>query len=414
MSNSILEVRDLGKSYRRYGSEWRRIFGWIGLSSGGYQDNWVLRGVNFTLGRGEAVGILGQNGAGKSTLLKLITGVTHPTEGSVHVEGRISALLELGIGFNGEFTGRENARHSAGLTGFSDDEIDRLMPQIEAFADIGSYFDQPLRTYSSGMQVRLAFATATAVRPELLIVDEALSVGDSYFQHKSFDRIRKFKEQGTSILFVTHSTGDVRALCDRVILLANGAVLRQGQPDEVVDYYNALIAEKESQNPPIEQHRSSNGWLVSRSGNKGAIIGDVTLIDAVSEKSVEAVQVGQALILRVVVSASIEIPVLHLGVMLRDRTGHVVYGSNTFCTRQAQTNVQSGEVLCYHIAFSCNLGPASYSVTLALASSEAHINNYDWIDNILVFDVINPKQEQFIGTSYLQSTITIVRDESYV
>ncbi|MGZ8947856.1 MAG: ABC transporter ATP-binding protein, partial [Methylococcaceae bacterium] len=241
-----LQVQDLGKSYRYWGGEWRRVISWFITSVKPREEHWVLKGVNFSVRPGEAVGIVGQNGAGKSTLLELITGITRPTQGQVLLQGRVAAILELGMGFSPDLTGRENAWHSAGLMGYSQADIKRVMPEIEAFAEIGEYFDQPIRTYSSGMQMRVAFSVATAFRPDLLIIDEALSVGDSYFQHKSFDRIRQFKDEGVSIMFVTHSMGDVRTLCDRVILLDKGMVLKDGQPDEVVDYYNALIAEKEN------------------------------------------------------------------------------------------------------------------------------------------------------------------------
>ncbi len=241
-----LAVENLGKSYRKWDGEWRRIISWFFPSISSFQEGWVLRGVNFNINHGEAVGIVGQNGAGKSTLLKLITGTIQPTEGKVGINGRVSAILELGMGFNPDMTGRQNAKHSAGLMGYSPAEIDNVMPNIEDFAEIGDYFDQPVRTYSSGMQMRVAFSVATAFKPDLLIVDEALSVGDNYFQHKSFDRIRRFKEMGVSILFVTHSMADIRSLCDRAILLDSGRLLIDGLPDEVVDYYNAFMARKEN------------------------------------------------------------------------------------------------------------------------------------------------------------------------
>ena len=239
-----LHVQNLGKSYRQWGSEWRRMVSWFAPAIRPREEHWVLKDVTFSVGPGETVGIVGQNGAGKSTLLKLITGTTRPTQGQVQLRGRVAAILELGMGFNPDLTGRQNAYHSAGLMGHSQADIERTMPEIEAFAEVGEYFDQPVRTYSSGMQMRVAFSVATAFKPDLLIVDEALSVGDSYFQHKSFDRIRQFRNEGVSIMLVTHGMGDVRTLCDRVILLDKGNVLKDGQPDEVVDYYNALIDRK--------------------------------------------------------------------------------------------------------------------------------------------------------------------------
>jgi len=195
---SLLNVSGLGKAYRTYHSEFQRIARWFYLPSKPRDEHWVLKDINFSIEPGEAIGIVGQNGAGKSTLLKMITGTLQPTEGSIQVNGRIAAILELGMGFNPELTGRQNVHHAAGLMGFSSEQIAGAMDNIESFAEIGEYFDESVRTYSSGMQMRVAFAVATAFRPDILIVDEALSVGDSYFQHKSFERIREFQAQGTS------------------------------------------------------------------------------------------------------------------------------------------------------------------------------------------------------------------------
>src|SRR6195952_911326 len=243
---SLLRAKDLGKAYRTYRSEWQRIGRWLGIKSAPREEHWVLQHINFEINAGEAIGIVGQNGAGKSTLLKMLTGTLQPTTGEVQVNGRIAAILELGMGFNPELTGRQNVYHAAGLMGFTSHQIDEVMDEIEKFAEVGEYFDQAVRTYSSGMQMRVAFAVATAKRPEILIVDEALSVGDSYFQHKSFERIREFQEQGTTLLIVSHDRSSIQALCDRVLLIEGGTVIKDGAPEEVMDFYNALIAEKEN------------------------------------------------------------------------------------------------------------------------------------------------------------------------
>ncbi|WP_423179017.1 MULTISPECIES: ABC transporter ATP-binding protein [unclassified Stenotrophomonas] len=405
-----LRVEGVGKAYRVWGSEWLRAASWFGLPTRPREEHWVLRDVSFSIAPGEAVGVIGQNGAGKSTLLKLITGTAQPTEGRVKCTGRVAAILELGMGFNQDLTGRQNAFHSAGLMGYSQEQIAEAMPGIEAFAEIGEYFDEPVRTYSSGMQVRVAFAVATAFTPDLLIVDEALSVGDSYFQHKSFDRMRRFREEGTSIMLVSHSPGDVKALCDRVILLDKGQVLKDGAPDEVIDFYNALIARKENEKLSVEQRRDESGWVTTRSGSGQAVVSSLKLVDAGTGNEVALAMVGQQL--RLVLEAEVRAPLpsLVLGFMIRDKQGHVVWGSNTWHTEQVQSNVSAGERLRYTLDFTCRMGPGSYSVSPALVSSDTHmIDNFEWVDNLLVFEVMNADHPMFIGSNWLDAEFSVER-----
>jgi len=296
MSEPILHVENLGKAYRSYSSEWRRMLSWFGAPVKPIEERWVLRHLNFGIQPGEAVGIVGQNGAGKSTLLKLITGTLRPTEGAMRINGRIAAMLELGMGFNPEFTGRRNAYHTAGLMGFSQEEIEKAMPEIESFAEIGDYFDEPVRTYSSGMQVRVMFAVATAWRPEILIVDEALSVGDAYFQHKSFNRIREFQEMGATLLIVAHDRSSIQTLCDRAILLENGRVIKDGNPEEIFDFYNAMIAEKE--NLTVKVVKLDNGKAQTISGTGEARVEEIALYNSKGEVA-EYVNVGETIELRI-------------------------------------------------------------------------------------------------------------------
>lgn len=407
--SSQLQVVKLGKAYRDWGGEWRRVASWFSPALKPAAEHWVLRDITFSVGPGETVGIIGQNGAGKSTLLKLITGTTHPTEGAVQRSGSVAAILELGMGFNPDLSGRQNALHSAGLMGYSHAEITRAMPAIEDFAEIGDYFDQPTRTYSSGMQMRVAFSVATAFRPDLLIVDEALSVGDSYFQHKSFERIRQFRADGVAILFVSHGMGDVRTLCDRVILLDQGRLLTDGAPDQVVDYYNAMIAEKENASLSIEQRRNKEGWLLTRSGSGQARVRSLKLLDLQGNELAVA-QVGQSVQLQLAASIHAPIPRLVLGYMIRDKLGHVVWGTNTWHTHQIEHALRQGETVLYTLPFTCALGPGSYSVSPALVSTDNHLSdNFEWIDNLLVFDVMNVSHDTFIGTSWLDARFTIER-----
>lgn len=406
--NDALSVYGAGKAYRKWNSEWLRVASWLGLPVQPAEEHWVLKDVGFCISPGEAVAIIGQNGAGKSTLLKMITGTVLPTAGSVTVNGRVAAILELGMGFNPDLTARENVRHAAGLMGYTSVEIDEKMTEIEDFAEVGEYFDEPLRTYSSGMQMRVAFAVVTAWRPEILIIDEALSVGDSYFQHKSFDRIRQFKREGTTLLFVSHSMADVRALCDRAILLADGTVLKDGLPDEVADYYNALITAKENARLSVEQRRERDGWLLTRSGTGEAIMRRLRLLDAQVGEEVRLVRVGQGLRLEAEVEVVEDISSLVLGYMLRDRTGHVVWGTNTWHTGQRLRDVKAGSLVSFVLNFDCMIGPGSYSFSPALVSSDTHLeNNYEWTDNALVFDVVNADKSYFIGDNFLETEFAI-------
>lgn len=409
----LLEVVGVSKSYPTYASDLHRFATWFGAPVRPTRAFEAVHNVTFTVADGETVAIIGQNGAGKSTLLKMITGTVRPSSGRIEVGGKISAILELGLGFNPEFTGRENVRHSGGLLGLSSELVEAAMPDIEAFTELGAFLDQPLRTYSSGMVARLAFGLATAGRPELLIVDEVLSVGDAYFAHKSFARIRKFRDEGTAILFVTHSMSDVRELCDRVILLEGGRVIRDGAPDEVCDFYNAMIAAKEKDQLTIEQRRQEDGWLLSRSGTGQARISAFDLQDAGSGKPVKTAKVGQRLRAIFDVEVLKEIPALVIGVMLRDRTGHVVFGTNTWHTGQRLPKQPGGTRVRFEFVFEATLGPGSYSLSPALVSTDTHlVDNYEWLDNLIVFDVINYDRSMFIGSSLLDCEFMVDLDRT--
>lgn len=232
-----ITAEGLGKAYKNYPSRWWRLREWLFPRSMPHQLKWVLHEISFQVGPGETVGVIGINGAGKSTLLKLISGITQPTAGSITVEGRLAALLELGMGFHPEFTGRQNAIIAGQLLGMSQLEVEELLPSIESFADIGNYIDRPIRVYSSGMQMRLAFAVATARRPDVLIVDEALAVGDAAFQRRCFARIQGFVEAGTTLLLVSHDLETIKKLCDTALYIANGRVASMGPAKQVCDQY---------------------------------------------------------------------------------------------------------------------------------------------------------------------------------
>ncbi len=407
MIRTALTVENLGKCYTRFDSEWMRFARWFGIPTKAAQEKWVIRNISFRVDHGEAVAIIGQNGAGKSTLLKMITGTTRPNEGRISIDGRVSALLELGLGFNPELSGRENVLHVAGMRGISYEQAQALVPQIEAFAEIGEYFDQPVRTYSSGMQMRVAFSVATAVRPDILIVDEALSVGDSYFVHKSFQRIKEFREAGTTLLFVSHDPGAVRILCDRAILLDSGKLVMEGNPSEVLDYYNALVAEREGVSVKVD--RTSEGKAITESGSGEAHIIDIALLDD-SGAPIEIARVGQSVRLRLRARSQQAINSLVFGYMIRDRLGQSIFGTNTHHTDQVLKNISSNELLEFEAAFPLQLGPGSYSVSIALHADETHISkNYLWRDLALVFNVVNLEQPMFVGCAWIPSQIKVTR-----
>jgi lipopolysaccharide transport system ATP-binding protein len=401
-------VSGVGKVYSTYRSEWRRFAHWLGLGLPRDVANFTaLEDVSFEVGPGEAVALVGQNGAGKSTLLKIVAGTVAPTRGTVHREGRIAAILELGMGFSPDFTGRRNAEHGAGLLGHSSSEIARRMPEIEAFAELGDFFDRPLRTYSSGMQVRLAFAVATAFVPDVLIVDEALSVGDAYFQAKSFHRIRQLLEGGTTLLFVSHDPSAVRKLCTRAVLLEAGRIALQGTPDQVVDYYNAMLSARDAARR-VEQDRRPDGWLQTRSGSGEATVESIQLSRGESDEAAEYVTVGEPARISVQIHSRAPIPRLVLGLMIRDRTGHVVWGTNTHHTEQPVEFLPSNTSIRIDYDFTVTLGPGVYSVSPALVDRDTHLErNYDWTDNMLVFEVVNTRHPYFIGSNWLDGRFTV-------
>jgi lipopolysaccharide transport system ATP-binding protein len=408
-----IRVTGLGKAYKQYPSRWSRLAEWlIPFAALRHRQHWVLKDLTFEIPAGEAVGIVGVNGAGKSTLLKMITGTSRQTCGSIELSGRVAALLELGMGFHPDFTGRQNAVMAGQLLGMQLDEINALMPQIESFAEIGEAIDHPVRTYSSGMQMRLAFSVATARRPDILIVDEALSVGDAYFQHKSFERIRGFRAAGTTLLIVSHDRSAIQSICDSAILLDGGRMAMHDRPEAVLDYYNALLAEREGQT--VRQEMLSDGQVQTVSGTGEAGILRVRLLDE-SERSIEAAEVGQSVVLAVDVEVRQDIERLVLGFMIKDRLGQPMYGINTHRQNQALKNLRAGERITYRFAFVMGLGKGNYSVALSLSRLDSHLDrNYEWRDLGLVFHVINNRREDFVGCAWLNAQTTVSRDTEVV
>ncbi len=265
MAESVIQVDHLSKMYRLYDNNIDRVKEALNPRKVNlHKEHYALNDINFTVEKGETVGIIGTNGSGKSTLLKIITGVLTPTSGAVNVNGRISALLELGAGFNPDYTGIENVYLNGAMLGFSKQEMDEKLDEILEFADIGDFVNQPVKTYSSGMFVRLAFAVAINIEPEVLIVDEALSVGDIFFQAKCFRKFEEFKKENKTILFVSHDLGSINKYCDRVILLNSGNVVKEGKPKEIIDIYKKILVNQYDEDADVENDEQEQDENISQ------------------------------------------------------------------------------------------------------------------------------------------------------
>ena len=335
----------------------------------------------------------------------MIANTVKSTEGEVQINGKVAALLELGMGFHPDFTGRQNVYMAGQLLGYSSSEITYLMPEVESFAEIGEYIDQPVRVYSSGMQMRLAFSVATVRRPDVLIIDEALSVGDAYFQHKSFERIREFRKQGTTLLIVSHDKAAIQSICDVAILINGGHLELVGRPEEVFDYYNASLAQ--DQNQSIVQSSDGAGRLQTVSGTGEAVI---TSIDMINQQGdiIDVIGVGEHISLKI--NALIKKPIerLVLGFGIKDRLGQVIYGTNTHLKNQALENLEQDDQISFFISFTANLGVGTYSLQTALVSSDTHLkNNYEWRDLAFIFTIVNKDKDHFAGCLWMDPDIRI-------
>jgi len=365
-----LTVTAVAKAYKRSPGKWARLREWM-TGKPCHEKTWVLRDVTFHVDAGESVGILGVNGAGKNTLLKIIAGTTQPTAGSVTVEGRVAALLELGMGFQPDFTGRQNAHMAGQLLGYSADEVRAAMPAVEEFADIGAYIDRPVRVYSSGMQVRLAFAAATAHRPDLLIVDEALAVGDAAFQRKCFRRIETLQSAGTALLFVSHDVETVKKLCDRALLLENGHAVLVGPAKPVCDEYERRLFG--DRGGPVEDPRAATATPAGpgrfdpalaassemRYGNGKAEIESCWLADGDGRRS-NVIEAGTPFLwcYRVRFNADVDEPVFAM--MLKTREGVAVYGTDSTALRMPNRRRRAGEELEVRFSLAGPLAPGLY------------------------------------------------------
>lgn len=342
MEEVAIRVDHVSKVYKLYDKPTDRVKESLGLTRKKLsRDHYALNDLNFTVHRGETVGIIGTNGAGKSTILKIITGVLNPSSGKVDINGRISALLELGAGFNMEYTGIENVYLNGTMIGFSKEEIDAKMDDILKFADIGDFVYQPCKTYSSGMFVRLAFAVAINIEPEILIVDEALSVGDVFFQAKCYKKFEEFKKAGKTILFVSHDLSSISKYCDRVVLLNKGTKLAEGSPREMVDMYKKVLVNQldNDDNAETENIESNNDILwksqltlnpqIQEYGEKKAEIFDIAVVDE-KGKITNVLEKGTEFTIKMKVKIYQELNEPIFAVTIKNLQGTEVTGTNTF------------------------------------------------------------------------------------
>ncbi len=404
--SATLRVEAVSKQYRIYERPGDRLK--ESLTRGRWKwhrEFWALRDVSFEVEAGTTTGIIGPNGSGKSTLLQIITGTLDPTHGSVWYDGRIAALLELGAGFNLEFTGVENVFMNAALMGLSRKEAEALLPKIERLAEIGDFINQPVKTYSSGMYVRLAFATAVSTEPQILIIDEALSVGDAIFQHRCLRRIKQMQENGATILFVSHDLSAVKALCSRAILLNNGRVELEGKPSDVLNRYLGLIMEREeayAAEPTLSANegtvetisgfdaalaqKSPSLRYTYRHGDRSAEVLAAEVLNA-SRRRAELVESGDGLVARMRVRFHRDVSDPVFGFLIRNRHGISAYGINTQQLGLRFSTVNRGEIIEVSFPFDCWLGPDLYSVTFAVHSED--IISYDWLDGVSFFRIIS-------------------------
>ncbi|MGJ5673563.1 MAG: ABC transporter ATP-binding protein [Nostochopsis sp.] len=421
-----ISLKNISKCYKRYARPVDKLKELLLRGQNHAQEFWALRDINLEIPKGETVGIIGQNGSGKSTLLQIVAGTLTPTTGDVWVNGRVSALLELGSGFNPEFTGRQNVFFNGQILGLSKEQIEARFDEIAAFAEIGDFIEHPVKTYSSGMVVRLAFAVIANTEPSILIVDEALSVGDARFQARCMKRIREMKDQGVTLLFVSHDSSSVKMLCKIAVLMNHGRVLEIGKPKEVVNHYIAIlssekteqytspISDQENQEiKNIEKHddlvvEKTQRKKLHRHGNQLAIINSVKITD-LDNQEVDKVETGSNFQIVVSLNAQGELSDLVVGISLRNLMGLVIYGTNTYLMNVELPKLTTGQNLTVAFQIPCYLNKGVYTLTSGIHSEEGI--SYDWIDELVVFEVNNTIFCD--GIVDLKSTIRIGEEKCY-
>jgi lipopolysaccharide transport system ATP-binding protein len=419
MSEIAISLKNVSKCFKRYAHPVARLHEFLLPNKSKADEFWALQNVNLEVPKGQTLGIVGRNGSGKSTLLQIIAGTLQPTIGQVKVDGRVSALLELGSGFNPEFTGRQNVFFNGRLLGLSQREIEDKFDEIAKFAEIGDFIEQPVKTYSSGMFVRLAFAVAVNVDPEILIVDEALAVGDIAFQHRCMRRMRALMDSGVTTLFVSHDPGSIKTLCNSAVMLHQGKVYTSGLPNAVIIDYMKVITEEElgltqsnlekplysqeSDNneqqdndsevpyPSIGVNQTATHNSIKRRGNRKALIEKVRLLNQAGEDTEESpiFAFDEEVTLIVNIRAYEPMQGCIVGFFICDRNGNEIIGSNTIEENCPIGSLEPGDRIEVEFKFRIPLRPVSYSLTVAGSENYTSVT-FDWLDNIIVFQVLPP------------------------
>jgi lipopolysaccharide transport system ATP-binding protein len=380
----LLQVQNVSKVYRLYRRPVDRLTEFLPFAKHHPPaEFWALRDVNLGVERGEVLGVVGPNGSGKSTLLQIVSGILEPTRGRVLSSGRIAALLELGAGFNPEFTGRENVFLNGEILGIPRREMERVFPQIERFAEIGTFLDRPVKEYSTGMYVRLAFSTAIHVDPEILIVDEALAVGDAIFANRCVKKFEELKQRKVTVLFVSHDLGLVKRLSDRAALMVDGRVAAYGSPSEVVNRYVGLVLERQGREP--SEQKASQSF---RHGDGASRVLEVDLKDA-GGGSTRSLEPGPPVTIYVRARAERDLENPVVGVLIRNRLGIDVFGTNTRIEGVDLGNVSAGETFEVEFTFDCLLTGQDYTLTAATQYWDGF--SQDWLDDTISFSVVDSR-----------------------
>jgi homopolymeric O-antigen transport system ATP-binding protein len=386
----VISVQNVSKLYRLYQRPFDRLIGSLTPYRRHSSDFWALRNVNFRVEQGEVFALLGPNGSGKSTLLQIISGILQATTGRVLCHGRVAALLELGAGFNPEFSGRDNVYLNGEIMGLSPAEINRAFPRIEAFAEIGQFIDRPVKEYSTGMYVRLAFSTAIHVDPEVLIVDEALAVGDAIFASRCIQKFEELRQRKVTVLLVSHDLGLVKRLADRAAFMLEGRILMQGSPKDAVNQYVGYVLDREQ----VTKAREGDGTHAIaanssfRHGDGASRIQNIQLLNG-NREACRAFRPGESIIIRIAATFRDAVSEPVFGILIRNRIGMDVFGTNTRLEHVDLGQFESGETLEVEFELDCLLSRQEY--TLTVATQYWNGLSQDWLDDVLDFTVVDTK-----------------------